>query len=149
MKFEKPNIDKKFFFVEVSYDLKGMPFGLTNAPATFQRLVDSLIGPEVEPHVFAYMDDIIVVTETFEDHSKWLSIVLKKIKDSNLSLNPAKCEFCCSQVKYLGFLVNENGLLVDPDKIDPIINYPVPMNIKKLRRILGMTSWYRKFINNC
>ena len=73
-----------------------MPFGLTNAPAIFQRLVDSLISSEMEPHVFAYLDDIIVVTETFEDNLKWLSIVLKKIKDADLSLNPAKCEFCCS-----------------------------------------------------
>ena len=79
---EKNSRDKTAFSVPGRglFQFKRIPFGLTNAPATFQRLVDSLIGPEMEPHVFAYTDDIIVVTETFEDHLKWLSIVLKKSK---------------------------------------------------------------------
>ena len=79
-----------------------MPFGLTNAPATFQRMVDSLIGPEMEPHVFVCMD-IIIVTDNFEEHLEWLSKVINKIKDAYLNLNLKKCEFCCSQLKYLAY----------------------------------------------
>ena len=130
------------------FQFKRMPFGLTNAPATFQRLLDKIIGSEMEPHAFAYLDDIIIVTKTFDEHLQWLSKVLNKIKVAGLEINRRKCEFCCSQVHYLGFLVNENGLQTDPDKIDPILKYPVPRNIKDLRRFLGFASWYRRFIPN-
>ena len=80
-----------------------MPFGLTNAPMTFQRLIDSLLGPELEPHVFGYLDDIIVATETFEEHLKWVEVVLKKLVDARLKVNREKFEFCCPSVTYLGF----------------------------------------------
>ena len=102
------------------FHFKRMPFGLTNAPATFQRLLDRLIGPEMEPHAFAYLDDIIIVTDKFEKHLHWLGKVLHKIKEAGLELNPEKCELSCQQVHYLGFLVNEEGLQVDPDKVEPI-----------------------------
>lgn len=125
-----------------------MPFGLTGAPATFQRLLDRLIGPELEPHAFAYLDDIIIVAETFDEHLYWLRIVLRIIREAGLIINLEKSKFCCSEVKYLGFVVNENGLQVDPDKIQPVINYPVPTNLKDLRKLIGMGSWYRRFIPN-
>ena len=123
-----------------------MPFRLTNAPATFQRLLDRIIGPEIEPYAFAYLNDIIIVTKTFDEHLEWLSKVLQKIKAAGLEINRDKCEFCCPQVHYLGFLVNENCLQTDPDKIDPIIKYPVPSNVKDIRRFLGLASWYRRFL---
>ncbi|XP_070155191.1 uncharacterized protein [Polyergus mexicanus] len=126
-----------------------MPFGLIGAPATFQRLLDRLIGPEMEPHAFAYLDDIVIVTRTFEEHLVWLKRVLDRIKEAGLTINPEKSKFCRSQVKYLGFLVQQEGLKVDPDKTEPIVEYPPPKNIKQLRRFIGMASWYRRFIPQC
>src|SRR5436190_161936 len=126
-----------------------MPYGLTGAPATFQRLLDRLIGPEMEPHAFAYLDDIVIVTQTFEEHLQWLKRVLTRIREAGLTINPEKSKFCRSQVKYLGFLVQQEGLKVDPDKTAPIVEYPSPKNIKQLRRFIGMASWYRRFIPQC
>ncbi|XP_048511938.1 uncharacterized protein LOC125501083 [Athalia rosae] len=123
-----------------------MPYGLTGAPATFQRLVDRLIGPEMEPYAFAYLDDIIITTTTFEKHLEWLRHVLRAIDRAGLTINRDKCEFCCSRVKYLGFIVTGHGLQVDPDKVPPVVEYPVPCNVKQIRRFLGMASWYRRFI---
>lgn len=123
-----------------------MPYGLTGASATFQRLVDKLIGPEMEPHTFAYLDDIVIATTTFEEHLEWLKRVFTKIIAAGLKINPEKCEFCRSQVRYLGFLVQKDGLSVDPEKAQPLLDYPAPRNIKQLRRLLGMASWYRRFI---
>ena len=88
------------------WQFKRMTFGLTIAPATFQRLIDSLFGPEMEPHVFGYLDDIIIATDTFEEHQKWLEIVLMKIQDAQLTVNWKKCEFGCSRVRYLGYLLD-------------------------------------------
>lgn len=106
------------------YHFTRMPYGLTEAPATFQRLLDKLIGPEMEPHAFAYLDDIVVVTATFEEHLQWLERVLRKIAAVGLTVNPEKCEFCKLQVRYLGFLVQKEGLTVNPEKVRPILEYP-------------------------
>ena len=97
---EKKSRDKIAFTVPGRglFQFKCMPFGLTNAPATFQRLLDRIIGPEMEPHVFAYLDDIIIVTETFEEHLEWLSKVLNKIKAAGLEINKDKSEFCCIRI---------------------------------------------------
>ena len=111
-----------------------MPFGLANAPATFQRLIDALFGPEYEPHVIGYLDDIIVVTETFEENVKWLELVLKKIVDAGLVVQRKKCEFCCDKVTYLGFILDRDGLRPDPERIAPILKYPTPLNIRDLRK---------------
>ena len=128
------------------YHFRRMPYGLNNAPATFQRLIDRVIGPELEPFAYAYLDDIIIVTETFEEHVKWLEHVLTRINEAGLTINRDKSEFCQSEVTYLGIIVNRDGLRPDPAKVEPIISYPVPRNLKQLRRFIGMTSWYRKFL---
>ena len=124
------------------WQFKRMPFVLTNAPMTFQRLVDSLFGPEFQPSVFGYLDDITIATETFEEHVTWIELVLKRLVEANMKVNKEKCEVCCSRVTYLGFLLDKEGLRPDPDKIVPVLEYPAPKNIKQLRRFLGMVGWY-------
>ena len=126
-----------------------MPFGLTNAPMTFHRLIDSFLGPKLEPYVFGYLDDIVVATETFEEHLKWVEIVLNKLVDARLKVNREKCEFCCSSVKYLGFLLDQNGLRPDPDRVTALLNYPTPRNLCQLRGFLGIVNWYEGFITHC
>ena len=115
-----------------------MPFGLMNAPSTFQRLIDTLFGPEMQPNVFGYLDDIIIATESFEDHLYWMEVVLKELVGAGLEVNREKCEFCCSQVSYLGLLLDREGLRPDSEKVAPVADYPVPKNVKQLRRFLGM-----------
>ena len=117
-----------------------------NAPSTFQRLIDSLFGPEMQPNVFGYLDDIVIATESFEVHLNWIEVVLKELVGAGLQVNREKCEFCCSQVSYLGFLLDREGLRPDPEKVAPVADYPVPKNVKQLRRFLGMLGWYSRFI---
>ena len=123
-----------------------MPFGLHGSPATFCRLVDSLFGPECYPNVFKYIDDIIIVTETFAEHMKWVEHMLRKLVEAGLKVNKDKCEFCCSQVRYVGYLLDEEDLRADPDRIAPIVEYPPPKNVKTLRRFLGMEGYYARFL---
>ncbi|XP_033227080.1 uncharacterized protein LOC117179418 [Belonocnema kinseyi] len=133
-----------------TYHYNRIPFGLSGAPATFQRLLDLLITPEFEPHAFSYMDDIVVVSETFEDHIYWLENVLDAIVNAGLMANSDKSELGCSRVRYLRYLVDKTGMHPDPEKIKPITSYPAPAptTLRKLRRILGMVSWYRRFIKD-
>lgn len=100
----------------------------------------------MEAYCFAYLDNIIFVTETFDEHLEWLAKVLGKTRDSGMKKNPNKCVFRLSQVRYLDYLVNERGLQVDRENVAPILEYPVPRNSKEIRRFLGMTLWYRRFI---
>ena len=129
------------------WQFKRMAFGLSNSPMTFLRLVDALFGPEFEPNVFAYLDDILIVTEKFEEHLKWLEFVLRRLVDAGLVVNREKCEFCCSRVSYLGFLLDKEGLRPDPERIEPVLNFPAPQSVKQLRRFLGMVGWYSRFID--
>lgn len=131
------------------YHFTRMLYGLTRASVTFQRLLNKLIEPEMEPHAFAYLDDIVIVMPTFEEHLKWLGCVLDKIFAAGLTINSAKCKFCCSQVRYIGFITKRwanDGLTVDPEKVQSILEYPAPQNTKQLHQFLGMSSWYRRSI---
>lgn len=128
------------------YQFTRLPFGLHNSPATFQRLIDTIFGPELEPYVFCYLDDIIVVAPDFDKHLEILEEVFKRLYDAGLTLKREKCFFCRPELKYLGYVVNRNGVHVDPDKVACITNMPIPKTVTEVRRVIGMISWYRRFI---
>lgn len=128
------------------FQFKRMPFGLHNSTATWQRLIDRVLGPDLEPFVFVYLDDIIIATESFHKHLEVLEEIFKRLKKASLWLNLEKCQFVRSELKYLGYVVDNTGLHVDPDKIQVIVNFPRPKKPKQIRQFLGMASWYRRFI---
>ncbi|GFW33344.1 hypothetical protein TNCV_2795111 [Trichonephila clavipes] len=128
-----------------TYRFKRMPFGLKNAPATFQRLMD--IFRRGLP-VLAYLDDIIIMSLTFEQHLADLEAVFKRLIDFKLRENREKCQFSCSRVKYLGLWISPQGIEVDHEKTSAILGIPPPKNVKQLQSFLQTCSWYRKFIAN-
>lgn len=125
-----------------------MPFGLCNSGATLCRLVDSVIGCDLEPNVFIYLDDIIVATDTFEEHIKMLATIADRLTKAGLTISPEKSRFCMKRLSYLGYIIDENGIQPDPMKIDSVCNYPVPKTVKDVRRLVGLAGWYRRFIPN-
>lgn len=128
------------------FQFRRMPFGLHNSPATWQRLMDKVFGPELEPHVFVYLDDVVIVTETFEKHLQILEEVFRRLREAKLTVSVEKCQFCRPEMKYLGYMVDRNGLHVDPDKVQAMLQLPVPRTVREVRRIVGTFSWYRRFI---
>nr|XP_022906843.1 uncharacterized protein LOC111418530 [Onthophagus taurus] len=130
------------------YQFKRMPFGLSNSTATWQRFIDSVLGTDLEPYVFVYLDDIVIVTSTFEKHLEVLTEVLRRINKAGLTLSRDKCKFCRESLKYLGYVVDKNGLQVDPEKVSAILEIPTPRKVKEVRRMLGVASWYRRFVPN-
>ncbi|KAL6433556.1 hypothetical protein ACFW04_006562 [Cataglyphis niger] len=124
-----------------------MPFGLHSAPATFQRLLDSVIGPALEPNVFVYLDDIIVISQTFEQHLELLTEVFRRLRAARLRLNPEKCRFCVDQLRYLEH-VDCAGIHTDPEKVSAVASWAEPRTVRQIRQFLGMASWYRRFIEN-
>lgn len=124
-----------------------MPFGLHNSPATWQRLIDRVLSPW-EEYVFVYLDDIVIVTQSFDKHLEVLRQVFKRLTEAGLTVRRDKCHICRSELKFLGYVVDSSGLHCDPDKVSAILNIPTPTNVKEVRRFLGITSWYRRFIPN-
>jgi hypothetical protein len=112
-----------------------MFFGLTNSPATFQTIMDVLFREEIMAgRVIVYMDDILIVTESddIEDHIIMVSKVLKILQDNDLFLKPEKCHFHKREVEYLGVLVGNGQVKMDPVKLKGMIEWPEPTNIREL-----------------
>ena len=130
------------------YEFKVMPFGLCNAPATFQRTMDYVLGDIKGKFVMVYLDDVIIYSKTFEDHMIHLKEVLKRIEDAQLRLKAEKYYFAASKLQFLGHVVGKNGIEPDPEKVDKIVNYSSPINLRDLRGALGLFSYYRRFIKN-
>lgn len=95
--------------------------GLSSAGAVFQRLIDKVIG-DLEPYCYAYLDDIVLVSEDFHEYIRLLTELITRIKNAGLTINREKIDCCKQEVKYLGFIINEQRMTVDPDKTASIKN---------------------------
>lgn len=129
-----------------TFRYKRMPMGLCNSGCTLCELIDRLFGSELEPDVFTYIDDFIIATKTFERHLEILRIVSRIFREAGLSISSEKSKFCMKRLEYLGYIIDENGIHANPKRIKPITEYPVPKSVKEVRRFLGMSGWYRRFI---
>lgn len=127
---------------------KRMAFGLCNSGATLCRLVDQIIGCDLEPNVFVYLDDIIIATSSFDEHVKIINEVALRLSNAGLTVSSEKSRFCMSRLKYLGYIISGNGIEPDPEKVRAIVEYPTPKSIKDIRRLLGMAGWYRRFLRD-
>jgi len=125
-----------------------MPMGLTNACSSFQRMMEMVMGSLNLEACLLYLDDIVIFSDTIDGHLEKLSRVLERIAEYGLKLKPSKCNFFREKLKYLGFIVSENGVEADPDKIQSVVNWPVPSNFVQLRRFLGFAGYFRKFIKS-
>ncbi|KAI5151822.1 hypothetical protein ENBRE01_2411 [Enteropsectra breve] len=128
------------------YEFVRMPFGLCNAPATFQRAMDTILQGINGEFVIPYLDDIIIFSKNKHEHQKHIRIVLGKLQEHNIILNPAKCKFYRSEIKFLGRLISKGIVKPDPDKISSIQNFEYPKTIKELRSFLGLLNFCREFI---
>ena len=131
------------------WQFKRMPFGLCNAPATFQRLMNFVLKDFSFDHIMAYLDDILVMNETFEDHLAEVDRVLSCLSKHGLKIKPKKCQLFRNEVKFLGHMISPTGLAPIQDHIQAILDYPIPTTVKQVHRFLGMINFYRRFIPNC
>ena len=130
------------------FQFKVMPFGLTNAPATFQRLMDTVLKGLQWQRCLVYLDDIIIFGKTFDDTLQNLRMVMDRLKAAGLKLKASKCQWFKRSVKYLGHVVSSKGLQCDPEKIEAVQNWPVPQTVTQVRQFLGFAAYYRKFIHH-
>ena len=125
-----------------------MPFGLCNAPGTFERLMETVLRGMQWERAVLYLDDIIIFSETIEDHMQRVEEILISLKQANLMLKPSKCHFFKRQVEFLGHIVSQKGVETDPKKIKDVKEWPIPRRVKDVRSFLGLTGYYRRFIKD-
>src|SRR5919197_1410394 len=102
----------------------------------------------LEKFVLVYIDDVIIYSETFEEHIEHLKQVFEKLRESNLMVKLKKCEFGKQEITFLGHVIGKNGIKPDPAKVEKIKNLKEPTNLRELRSVLGLCSYYRKFVKN-
>ena len=130
------------------YEYVVMPFGLTNAPATFQKLMNSVLADTLRKFTLVFFDDILIYSKNMEDHLKHLRIVFQLLQKHKLFAKLQKCSFAQQQIEYLGHVIKGEGVATDPKKIQAILNWPEPMTATELRSVLGLTGYYRRYIRD-
>src|SRR5206468_12912263 len=122
------------------YQFKVMPFGVTNGPATFQRLMDLTMAGLNYQICLVYLDDIILMSKTVEEHLERLTLILDRLRSAGLKLKPSKCKLLQKTITFLGHIVSENGVATDPEKIRAVSDWPAPTSVTAVRSIIGLCS---------
>ncbi|GJY58614.1 putative reverse transcriptase domain-containing protein [Tanacetum coccineum] len=125
-----------------------MPFGLKNAPTVFMDLMNQVCRPYLDKFVIVFFDDILIYSKTREEHEVHLGLVLELLKEEKLHAKFSNCKFWLREVQFLGHVINEDGIHVDPSKIKAVKNWEAPRTPSEVRSFLGLTGYYRRFIEN-
>ncbi len=131
-----------------SYEFLVMPFGLTNAPATFCTLMNDIFQEWLDDFVVVYIDDILIYSDSLEEHAEHLRKVFQKLREYKLYAKLEKCEFGVTEVDFLGHRIIQEGLKMDENKVKAILDWEPPKSVPALRSFLGFASYYHKFIKN-
>jgi transposase InsO family protein len=124
-----------------------MPFGLANAPATFQAYINEALADLVDVICVVYLDDILIYSDDPEDHQTHVSQVLDRLREKGLYAKPSKCVFSTKEVEFLGFIVNTEGVVMEPSRIETIRDWPVPTSFREVQVFLGFANFYRRFVS--
>jgi len=124
-----------------------MFFGLCNSPVTFQTMMDNIFDDLItEGVVVVYLDNILIFTETLKEHRRVTRRVMELLWKNNLFLKPEKCKFEKTEVEYLGVIISQNSIMMDPVKVAGVTEWPTPSNRKEVQSFLGFINFYRRFI---
>jgi hypothetical protein len=128
------------------YEFTVMSFGLTNAPAYFMYLMNKVFMEYLDKFVVVFIDDILVFSRSEEEHEEHLRLVLQKLCEHQLYAKFSKCAFWLKEVSFLGYIITDGGIAVDPSKVRDVLNWSPPKNVLEIRSFLGLAGYYRRFI---
>lgn len=144
LKVKKEDVPKTTFRTRYGhYEFLVMPFGVTNAPAVFMDLMNRVFKSFLDQFVIVFIDDILIYSKTADEHEQHLRMVLR---DKILFANQKKCEFWLREVKFLGHVISEKGISVDPAKIEAVVNWERPTSVSEIRSFLDLAGYYSRFV---
>jgi hypothetical protein len=124
-----------------------MSFGLSNAHAYFMYLMNKVFMEYLDKFVVVFINDILIFSKNEEEHDEHLRLVLQKLKENQLYAKLKKCEFWLKEVSFLGHIISEGGISVDPSKVKDVLSWNTPQNVSNIRSFLGMAEYYRRLID--
>jgi len=126
-----------------------MYFGLTNSPATFQAMMNDLFWDLINKRDTAtFIDNILVATDTEEGHDKLVEEVLKRLEENDLFVKPEKCKWKVREVEFLGVVIGPKEVEMQKEKVEEVLSWLAPRNVKEVQKFLGLANYYRRFIEN-
>jgi hypothetical protein len=128
------------------YEYLVMSFGQTNAPRYFMYLMNLVFMPELDKFVVVFIDDIMVHLRNEDEHTMHLHIVLQRLHNHHLYAKFSKCDFWLREIKFLGHTISQDGISVDPEKVQEVMNWKPPTIVRQIRSFLGLAGYYRQFI---
>jgi hypothetical protein len=128
------------------YEYLVMSFGLTNAPAYFMYLMNSVFMQELDKFIVVFIDDILIYSKNPEDHTKYLHVILQRLRDYHLYAKFSKCEFWLDTVKFLGHTISGDGISIDPSKVQEVMDWKPPTSVHQIHSFFGLAGYYRRFI---
>jgi hypothetical protein len=147
LRIRPSDIPKTAFITKYGlYEFTVMSFGLTNAPAFFMNLMNSVFMDYLDKFVVVFIDDILIYSQSEEEHADHLRMVLQRLREHQLYAKLCKCEFWISKVLFLGHIINKEGLAMDPKKVADIRNWKAPTYARGIKSFIGMAGYYRRFI---
>ena len=147
MKIKEEDISKTAFGIGYGYyEFLVMLFGLTNTPAAFMDMMNRVFKDFLDKFVIVFIDDILIYSCSREKHMEHSRTVMRILKQNQLYAKFKKCEFWLEKVIFLGHVVSENGISVDPTKVEAVSNWPRPTNVSEIRSFLGLAGYYRRFV---
>jgi hypothetical protein len=147
MRIRPSDIPKTAFSTRYGlYEFTVMSFGLTNAPAYFMNLMNKVFMEYLDRFVVVFIDDILIYSKNESDHEQHLRLVLQKLRDNQLYAKFSKCEFWIDKVPFLGHIISNGGIAVDPAKVKEIMEWRVPTTVTEIRSFLGLAGYYQRFI---
>jgi hypothetical protein len=146
MKIKPSDIPKTAFSTRYGlYEFTVMSFGLTNAPVYFMNLMNKVFM-DLDRFILVFIDDILIYSKSDSEHEEHLRMVLQKLRDNQLYAKYSKCEFWIGEVPFIGHIISNGGISVDPAKVREIVAWSIPSTVTKVRSFLGLTGYYRRFI---
>jgi hypothetical protein len=147
LKVQECDISKTAFVSRYGqYEFTVMSFGLTNAPAYFMYLMNKVFMEYLDKFVMVFIDDILVYSRSEEEHEEHLRLILQKLWNHKLYVKLSKCEFWLKQVAFLGHVISEGGISVDPSKVQDVLSWKAPTSVSDIWSFLGLTGYYQRFI---
>jgi hypothetical protein len=128
------------------YEFSVMSFGLTNTPAYFMYLMNKVFMEYLDKFFVVFIDDILVFSRSEEEHEEHLRLVLQKLREHQLYAKFNKCDLWLKEVSFLGHIITDGGIAVDPRKVQDVLNWSPPKNVPEIRSFLGLVGYYRRFI---
>ena len=130
------------------YEYLVMPFGLTNAPAAFQSYINQALRGLVDDFCIVYLDDILIFSRTEEEHAEHLRLVCDRLRTAELYAKPSKCQFFQKEMEFLGFIIDEQGVRMDPERVRTISEWKEhpPASYRDVQVFLRFYNFYRRFI---